>query len=140
MIEFEFINIPFPPSVNGAYVYSRFSGRMVRSKDHRAFENQFLKWAFCHKAAIDKAAIELKGHKLSLCMHFHCATLTKSGATKKIDVSNRIKLLEDQVARALGIDDSNFWHVSAYKSDCPPEVARVDVKIRPLIQPLVFDV
>jgi Holliday junction resolvase RusA-like endonuclease len=47
---------------------------------------------------------------------------------KRIDLSNRIKLLEDTVASAVGVDDSHTFHLSIYKEH-DPKHPRVEVTL-----------
>ena len=64
---------------------------------------------------------------LHLVINLHRSRLhTKDGRIKRLDVSNRIKILEDALANWLGFDDSQVWHVSATKKEIPPgETERV---------------
>jgi Holliday junction resolvase RusA-like endonuclease len=123
-------NIPFPPSVNAAYAYSRYKDRLVRSKSHCSYEREFQVWRANHRQLLRDAGNALRGHRLRLDLAFYCATDTKSGDVRKLDVSNRIKLVEDQLSRALGIDDSYIFVITAVKRDGPP---RVDAKLRAIL-------
>lgn len=128
---FCFPNIPFPPSVNNAYAYSKYKDRMVRSKAHCEYDKLFQTWRLNHYQVLRNAGNTLRGHRLRLDLCFYCSTDTAKGGVRKIDLSNRIKLIEDQLARSLGIDDSYIFVITAIKRDVPKGVdSRVDVKIR----------
>jgi Holliday junction resolvase RusA-like endonuclease len=69
-----------------------------------------------------------------LWVRVHLPIYTKPGGEaksryKKLDASNRIKLLEDAVCHALGIDDSCFEVVLVQKVHTTPEEERTEVKI-----------
>lgn len=128
---FSLPHIPFPPSVNAAYAYSRFKDRLVRSKAHCAYDREFAVWRATHRQLLREAGNALRGQRLRLDLAFYCSTDTKSGTVRKLDLSNRIKLVEDQLARALGIDDSYVFVITAVKRDVPDGVtSRVDAKVR----------
>lgn len=69
-----------------------------------------------------------------LWVRIHLPIYTKPGGEaksryKKLDASNRIKLLEDAVCHALGIDDSCFEVVLIQKVHATPELERTELKI-----------
>ncbi len=60
----------------------------------------------------------LSGHALSIHTSFgleKSRILTKKGSFKRLDVSNRLKALHDEFAKALLIDDCCFVQLSALK-------------------------
>lgn len=48
--------------------------------------------------------------------------MTKQHLPKRLDCSNRIKALHDNLCRVIGIDDKWFFKVEAEKLICPPGV------------------
>ena len=55
--------------------------------------------------------------------------LTKAGETRRSDVSNRIKAVEDCISEGLGVDDSQFWEVYARKAEGQPPCVRVVLEV-----------
>jgi Holliday junction resolvase RusA-like endonuclease len=58
---------------------------------------------------------------------------TKTGRVRKVDLTNRVKFLEDCVCTALGIDDSHVFRVVLQKHDSEQE--RTVLEIRELKPP-----
>lgn len=120
-----------PPSVNKAYV-NMARGRTL-SKVGRLY----------HVGVTDAVTLHVLqgGHPPMdtdqphmLWVRVHLPIYTKPGGEaksryKKLDASNRIKLLEDAVCHALGIDDSCFEVVLVQKVHTTPEEERTEVKI-----------
>lgn len=107
----------FPPSANRMYIRTRRG--TILSKEARKFKAdalvQLLKeWMFSPK---------LEKHlPYKLTLRFYFPKVENSGWPKKAknrfvkrDVSNLIKVLEDVVAQATGVDDSNTTEVVVYK-------------------------
>lgn len=59
---------------------------------------------------------------------------TTQSRYKKLDASNRIKLLEDAIVDAIGIDDSHFMQVSVEKAYGPKEETHVWIWKTELVQ------
>jgi len=54
--------------------------------------------------------------ELKLKFYFqHQDLYTKKNEVKRLDVTNRIKIIEDQLAQHIGIDDRYFFKVTAEK-------------------------
>jgi len=109
-----------PPSVNKMYVYTargpRPSNAMRKFRAKAAME--LLSQISFGMAPLDPD----KPHKLSI--EFFLPVLENKGWPKKAktrfrrrDVSNLIKVVEDLISHALGIDDSCFIEVFATKKD-----------------------
>lgn len=86
-----------PPTTNHAYVNVRGRGRIL-SSEARAFKDA-ASWA-AYKARKASGWNYVKGTRLSLSLTLHFARAGKR------DLSNRVKLIEDALAEALGFDDS----------------------------------
>ena len=86
-----------PVSTNAMY-----SGRRYKSKEARQFEKDV-----ALLLAIKARDIELPEGDLSLVL--------RVGTTRRMDTSNSIKLLEDCIARHLGIDDRRFTAISVVR-------------------------
>lgn len=104
-----FRSIPFPPSVNQLY-----SGKLRRfkSKIYKQFDKDVKAWAAPQKIK------PIKEQKLSLYGYFYAPKelwFTKDGRARSIDLSNRIKALEDSLFEYLGIDDKWIFELHLFK-------------------------
>jgi Holliday junction resolvase RusA-like endonuclease len=115
--------LPIPPSINQLYFTK--GGRRILTADGRIYKD-------CIKSALaelgsnakDLEIPELHNHKLSIRMDFFLGRVENkswsSGKTqtrfKKVDISNRVKVLEDALVEGLGIDDSQFFNMFISKS------------------------
>lgn len=108
----------FPPSANRLYIRTRRVGTIL-SKEARKFKADALiqltkEWLFSAKPGRDEA--------YRLTLQFYFPKIETSGWPKKAksrfvkrDVSNLIKVLEDVIAQATGVDDSNTLEVCVFK-------------------------
>lgn len=120
--------LPLPPSVNNAYVsiYQHGKIRRVPNHDLVAFKRDIQKWPMSAHAnflvvkhKVQKWIDDGKVLELRCLIFFKEERLfTKKKTIKKLDVSNRIKALEDGVCDILGICDSVFFRVYAEKAVC----------------------
>ena len=118
----------FPPSANRLYVRTRRG--TILSKEARKFKADatiqlMKKWMFGPKAEKDRA------YRLTLLFYFpkvETAGWPKKAKNRfvKKDVSNLIKVLEDVIAQAVGVDDSNTLEVLVYKK-LDPENPRIEI-------------
>jgi len=120
------IRLPFPPSVNKAYVTTR-SGRRILSAKGKEYKREVARIVAEHCA--DKPETVLGEVKLELTINLHMRTENKGWSTgksknryKRVDASNRVKLLEDALFSVLGVDDSLVFllHVEKIESDEEP--------------------
>ena len=91
------LQIPMPPSTNHAYYNVPGRGRVL-STVAREFKDK-ASWQ-AYKARNEQGWRYEPGARLSLSLEFH---FSRDG---KRDISNRVKLVEDALAEALGFDDS----------------------------------
>lgn len=102
-----------PPTINHCYKVNRWGGRRL-SKDGVDFKRIV---AFKIKADGVKFA---GSDKLSLEMELHSPKwLTKKGLIARADVSNLIKISEDALMEALGLDDKNVFELRVLKVPSP---------------------
>lgn len=100
--------LSIPPTINTAY--SRGShGKRFLSKKGKAFKSEV-------EIAAKKFYGTLGRSYYRLTIIVQCRWLTKDGRVLKKDISNRIKIAEDGIAKALGVDDARFFEVRALKS------------------------
>ena len=104
-----------PPSSNTAYFNVRGGGRVLSSKG-RKYKNETLSYLATHYPIELKQLVPDAPFLLYVVFELE-ALENKSGQTryKKIDVSNRLKLFEDCLKDAGGIDDSQFMCVMIEK-------------------------
>ena len=117
--------LDWPPSLNAMWASTehRDTGASIRVLTTKA------------KAWRAKAALELKllygGHSLAhtgpltLELVFHGRFFHANGEMRKVDLSNRIKLLEDTVAAALHYDDTRHWRLVLSKAQSDHEHVQV---------------
>ena len=112
-----------PPTTNLAYVNVRGRGRVL-SSTARAFKD-LASWA-AYKARRDQEWRYERGARLSLSLLFHF----KRGG--KRDLSNRVKLIEDALAEALGFDDSVIDRIELVRASSSAVKEFCEVRIAPL--------
>lgn len=116
------IELPFPPSVNKAYVTTR-SGRRILSSKGKEYKRSVASIVAKHCA--DKPSTSIDEVKLELTIKLHMETENKGWSTgkaktryKRVDASNRVKLLEDALFSVLGVDDSLVFSLHVEKINC----------------------
>lgn len=122
MIKFD--RFPIPPTSNK--LYSSFRGRLIKSKDGREFDKAVDFWAYLNKRSIERqkphleAIINNGGYlKVTCDFIFHKnRVFTKKGTLRKLDASNRVKQVHDNLAKIIGIDDTYFVECVAIKKYC----------------------
>lgn len=98
-----------PPSVNDCYKRNRWGG-MRLSKDGVDFKR-----IVSYKVKRDGINFH-PVDKMRLTIEFHSPYwMTKKGTIAKKDVSNNIKVCEDALMEALGLDDKNNFELHIYK-------------------------
>lgn len=116
---------PMPPTSNK--LYSSFRGRLVKSKDGRAYDDKLDLFKMLYKRKLDvvknqlKSLIEEHGKclKISTVFVFHKnKVIGQKGQMKKLDATNRIKQVHDHLARLLEIDDCYFTNSIIDKATC----------------------
>ncbi len=119
MIRLEFQNIP--PSTNTAY-YNRRGGGRGLTDEGASYKAGIMMDA--HRFYMSQIATLKKNEPYGMIVRVHADVETKgwrkTGAGtryKKFDASNRIKLLEDALCEAAGIDDSQFMGVYIEKKE-----------------------
>ena len=116
-------SLPFlPPSVNGLYttVVDRDTGMTKRVLSHKARN--------ARKAIAHFVVGRLSPREIyELHIRVELPVLTKHGHLRKLDLTNRVKFLEDCVAARLGIDDCQFFRVLLTKFHAEHERTLVSV-------------
>jgi Holliday junction resolvase RusA-like endonuclease len=129
------VDFPMPPSINTAYATILRHGRpiKIKSRDMHRFDSDCDSWLLKHAQVVRKTIQDLqsdslRGKKIQIKFLFlfpPAKLLCKDGRTKRLDVTNRIKAVEDQVSKILGIDDKHFWSGSYAKQITPHEMRAI---------------
>lgn len=108
--------LPFlPPSVNKLFATVRDErGTMIRVLTAHARRIRKL------IGALVRGRLE-QGRLYELHVDIFLAAFTRSGSLRQVDVSNRVKFLEDCLCQALGIDDRQFFRVVLTKHHAEAE-------------------
>jgi len=107
------LTLPFlPPSVNQLFT-------TVRDPDTGTVKRVLTSNARRVRRLIQAMISTLMDPALTYEMRvdIHLRTHTRNGNVRKIDLTNRVKFLEDCVCEALGIDDSHVFRVVLQKHD-----------------------
>lgn len=114
------LSTPMPPSVNNAY--ATVHGRRVLTREGREFKASAT--ALVRKAAAGQCAPVW----LTMTIRLYLPLCYKNGKVRRVDVSNRVKLLEDAVCEGLGVDDCRVRRLVVEKFDAHDERADVIVE------------
>ncbi|SMB84661.1 RusA family crossover junction endodeoxyribonuclease [Deinococcus hopiensis] len=108
-------------SLNNAYFNRRGGGRTL-TPEGRAFKAHVK-----HLVLQERPALPARG-RLALTLQFHGHWETKAGEPRRRDLSNAVKLLEDALFDALGMDDCRVraLSVTATQSDTPGMFVRLE--------------
>ena len=118
-------SLPFlPPSVNALFhsVTDNATGRPKRVLTAKARRIRDAIGQFVSGDLSTEAIYELH-------ITVEMSLVTKAGNIRKVDVTNRVKFIEDCISRCLGIDDSQFFRVVLNKLHADHE--RTVVKVLP---------
>lgn len=106
-----FDNFPMPPSVNSSLAL--FRGRLIKTARHREFQSLCEIWAYANFKRIQEIRAEMgkwserRFFHINYVFNFpHTRIFSQKNTVKKIDVTNRIKPVEDAIFKILGLDDS----------------------------------
>ncbi len=119
------VSLPFlPPSVNRLFltVKDNQTGRTKRVLTQKARKVRE-KIAFFVQGQLSTQEL----YELHLQIEF--PVFTKAGTIRKLDLTNRVKFLEDCVSSCLGIDDRQFFRVVLHKVQAEQE--RTLIRILP---------
>jgi Holliday junction resolvase RusA-like endonuclease len=120
------LKLPFlPPSVNKLFTTVRdpATGVIKRVLTSKARRIRRLVAALINRT-LDPAKL------YELHIDFHLACYTKKGGVRKVDLSNRVKFIEDCVCEALGIDDSHVFRIVLTKHHSDTEMTSLEVRER----------
>lgn len=122
-------NLPLPPTTNHAYVAMRGGGRRL-SDEGRAYKAQVrIRLQARHRKEMASLQTDV-AYGMRICLYM--SNLRNAGYPKSaknryktVDVSNRIKLLEDAFAEAGGFDDSQIFSLTVEKVESDQEYCEI---------------
>jgi Holliday junction resolvase RusA-like endonuclease len=116
------LSLPFlPPSVNKLFASVRDErGTMIRVLTAQARRMRKLICALVRGRLDSRTLYELH-------VDVHLAAFTREGHVRQVDVTNRVKFLEDCLCHALGIDDRQFFKVVLTKHHAEAELTQVTI-------------
>lgn len=129
-------DLPLPPSTNKLY-YTKGGIRHL-SAAGKIYHHK-VKIAILSSIAFSPDFMEGLDTPLSLDLTFYFTELENKGwlqgkaksRYKRVDLSNRVKVLEDAIAEALCIDDKLFFSITLRKMQRPREGVRVIITKTP---------
>ena len=86
-------------------------GRLIKTTEARSYESTFKLYELRHFKQIEaiRSAFKAKTLSVDYFFVFHKArVLTKQNTLKKIDVANRVKIIQDCLSKIIDIDDCFF--------------------------------
>jgi crossover junction endodeoxyribonuclease RusA len=119
------ITLPVPPSVN--HQYATVNGRRVLSAPGRAYKDFVAREMLTallrspHRAALLR---RLSGADLALAIRFHFAS------PRRRDVDGGLKIAQDALCEALGLNDNRIVEIHLYKHR-DPATPRIEVTLTP---------
>lgn len=131
---FVFKDIPMPPSINRVYKKSFKTKRMYKSNEYMDFQRDYKTWELLHLKELAEASYFLQeaienGINLRIDRFFKFLEVyNKDKTVKCVDVSNRIKVIDDELSKSLEIDDKYFFIGTEIKSKSGGD-PHCDVKI-----------
>lgn len=122
---YSFLIHDLAPSINGAYGGKSKRYLVPKVRKFKKLVDQAIKEDpksyFASKA--------LEGKRLEFNMYVSKPDwFTKDGRVKKNDITNRIKIFEDAVMEALGLDDSHVWIFRVHKISSTCDLTYCDIE------------
>ena len=128
------VETPMPPTLNKSYINTN-KGRRLTTHAKKTKET-ITKVVALYLLKNDINTSKLKNSKLFLRVDFYFKNVENKGWPKKAknrykknDISNRLKLLEDAVSDAVGIDDSNTFEITLTKNQHRQEKCHVQLEV-----------
>ena len=122
------LTLPVPPSINAQY--ATVQGRRVLSAAGRAYKDyvaQQIMVAFARTAHRDHLRASLQQSLLALTIHFQFS------APMRRDLDGGLKITQDAVCEALGLNDNRIIELHLSKQSVPlPESPRITLTLRAL--------
>lgn len=128
------VDLPYPPSVNKAYATTR-SGRRLLTSEGKLYKQSVRDIIGQRYSAVTPELNRLGQHPLSLTVKIYTSVENRGwlegkakNRYKRVDVSNRVKLLEDALFEALGVDDCLVFKLTVEKIDSDNEYVHINLQ------------
>lgn len=113
------LDLPMPPSVNKAYATTR-GGRRILTQAGKDYKRRVATAVAAHCASSPDLVFQETPLSLKICIYTETENKgwSKGKAKnryKRLDASNRVKLLEDAVFSVLGVDDCLVFNLQVQK-------------------------
>lgn len=135
MSEIMLLDFPMPPSENAMY-RNREKGGRCATKALLDYRQAVQDWVWSHQNQFHRIRKMIPKNELLRVGTVFCfprsRIFTKDGRPKRLDTSNRIKAIHDEVGKLLEIDDSHIWDFFAMKMESDDEREFVIVMIETL--------
>lgn len=117
-------HLPMPPSTNKLWstVKDKHNGAIIRVLTREARQ-----WRQNAQLYMPKGAMPAEPVALQVALVVFTRCYHADGTARQLDVTNRVKFLEDCIAAALHYDDRRHWRVIAEKRDAKQEGVAVEI-------------
>lgn len=123
--------LPIPPTSNRFLIPAH--GRLIKSPEARRYETTMRVYELKYFKQIEQIRELFAGKTIRVDRYFvfdKARVISKKQTIKRLDTSNRIKILDDCISKLIGIDDCHFICGVAEKLWCEdPREEQVIVKI-----------
>ena len=128
------VDLPLPPSVNRAYATTR-SGRRLLTSEGKLYKQSVRDIIGQRYSVVTPELTHLGQKPLSLSVKIYTRVENKGWSDgkvknryKRVDISNRVKLLEDALFEALGVDDCLVFKLTVEKIDSDDEYVHINLE------------
>ena len=128
------VDLPYPPSVNRAYATTR-GGRRLLTAEGKLYKQSIRDVIGQRYSGVTPELSRLGEVPLALTIKLYTRVENKGWSEgkaknryKRVDVSNRVKLLEDALFEALGVDDSLVFRLVVEKINSDDERVHVNLQ------------
>lgn len=122
----------FPMSISSNQLYASVRGRLIKSSAGRHYVAKTYLWANKNRSVVNKLKEILRGKTLRVDCAFYFPReklLTKKNTLKRLDWSNRLKILHDCLSDIIEVDDSHFISGYCCKKISDNDEAYVEITI-----------
>lgn len=127
-----------PPTNNHRLMPSK--GRLIKTPEFRAYDQKIELWILRNRFKVEEMRRDIErwikeGYCLDIEMDFIFPLekiITKKNEPKRIDVDSRLKVVQDTVAKIIGIDDKWIMQITAKKILHRSSDEHVSILIKPI--------
>jgi Holliday junction resolvase RusA-like endonuclease len=111
-----------PPSTNNLYLTTG-KGRRIKTPLARSWSEE-AGWRMIAQRGVNRVA---RGADLAVAVRLYGRWRDSAGKHRRIDASNRVKILEDVAASVLHFDDRQVYRLSVEKIEAAAERTELDI-------------